>query len=94
MVPSGTQIGVNPEEDARRFYISEKGVVLVTHGDIVCVDVSEASLRVAASALIGWTGALTPRLTTLAEGASGGDARAVELTGEGRGLLDSCTAGG
>jgi glucose-1-phosphate adenylyltransferase len=30
VVPSGTQIGVNPEEDARRFYISEKGVVLVT----------------------------------------------------------------
>jgi uncharacterized protein (AIM24 family) len=72
----------------------EGAFVLVTHGDIVSVDVSEASLRVAASALIGWTGALTPRLTTLAEGASGGDARAVELTGEGRVLLDSGTAGG
>lgn len=72
----------------------EGAFVLVTHGDIVSVDVSEASLRVAASALVGWTGALTPRLTTLAEGASGGDARAVELTGEGRVLLDSGTAGG
>jgi glucose-1-phosphate adenylyltransferase len=30
IVPSGMQIGVNREEDARRFYISEKGVVLVT----------------------------------------------------------------
>jgi glucose-1-phosphate adenylyltransferase len=30
VVPDGTQIGVNPEEDARRFYLSEKGVVLVT----------------------------------------------------------------
>ena len=30
IVPPGTQIGVNPEEDAQRFYISEKGVVLVT----------------------------------------------------------------
>jgi glucose-1-phosphate adenylyltransferase len=30
VVPDGTQIGVNPEEDARRFYVSEKGVVLVT----------------------------------------------------------------
>ncbi len=30
VVPSGMQIGVNREEDARRFYISEKGVVLVT----------------------------------------------------------------
>jgi glucose-1-phosphate adenylyltransferase len=30
IVPAGTQIGVNPEEDARRFYISENGVALVT----------------------------------------------------------------
>lgn len=29
-VPPGTQIGVNPEEDARRFYMSEGGVALVT----------------------------------------------------------------
>jgi glucose-1-phosphate adenylyltransferase len=29
-VPAGTHIGVNREEDARRFYISEKGVALVT----------------------------------------------------------------
>ncbi len=29
-VPDDTQIGVNPEEDARRFYLSEKGIVLVT----------------------------------------------------------------
>ena len=29
-VPAGTQIGVNREEDARRFYMSEKGVALVT----------------------------------------------------------------
>jgi glucose-1-phosphate adenylyltransferase len=29
-VPPGTQIGVNREEDARRFYISENGVALVT----------------------------------------------------------------
>ncbi len=30
ILPPGLQIGVNPEEDARRFYISENGVVLVT----------------------------------------------------------------
>ena len=30
VVPPGTQIGVNPEDDARRFYMSEKGVALVT----------------------------------------------------------------
>jgi glucose-1-phosphate adenylyltransferase len=29
-VPPGTQIGVNREDDARRFYISEKGIALVT----------------------------------------------------------------
>jgi len=30
VVPEGTQIGVNREEDARRFYMSEKGIALVT----------------------------------------------------------------
>jgi len=30
MVPAGIRIGVDPAEDARRFYISEKGVALVT----------------------------------------------------------------
>jgi len=29
-IPDGTQIGVDPAEDARRFYITEKGVVLAT----------------------------------------------------------------
>jgi glucose-1-phosphate adenylyltransferase len=30
VVPPGTHIGVNPEEDARRFYMSEGGVALIT----------------------------------------------------------------
>jgi glucose-1-phosphate adenylyltransferase len=30
VVPEGTQIGINKEEDARRFYMSEKGTALVT----------------------------------------------------------------
>lgn len=30
MIPEGTEIGVNPEEDAKRFHISENGIVLVT----------------------------------------------------------------
>jgi glucose-1-phosphate adenylyltransferase len=30
VIPPNTQIGVNREEDARRFYVSDKGVVLVT----------------------------------------------------------------
>jgi glucose-1-phosphate adenylyltransferase len=30
VIPPGTHIGVNPEDDARRFYVTEKGVLLVT----------------------------------------------------------------
>jgi len=30
MVPDGMQIGLDPAEDARRFYLTEKGIVLVT----------------------------------------------------------------
>jgi glucose-1-phosphate adenylyltransferase len=30
VIPDGMQIGCNPEEDARRFYVTEKGIVLVT----------------------------------------------------------------
>jgi glucose-1-phosphate adenylyltransferase len=29
-IPSGLQIGINPEEDKKRFYVSEKGITLVT----------------------------------------------------------------
>jgi glucose-1-phosphate adenylyltransferase len=29
-IPEGMIIGMDPEEDRRRFYVSEKGVVLVT----------------------------------------------------------------
>jgi glucose-1-phosphate adenylyltransferase len=29
-VPPGTQIGVNREDDVRRFYMSENGIALVT----------------------------------------------------------------
>lgn len=30
MIPEGTVIGENPEDDARRFHVSDKGIVLVT----------------------------------------------------------------
>jgi len=30
IIPPGTVVGANPEEDARRFYRTEKGVVLIT----------------------------------------------------------------
>lgn len=29
-IPDGLQAGVNPEEDARRFYVTEKGITLIT----------------------------------------------------------------
>jgi glucose-1-phosphate adenylyltransferase len=29
-IPEGMVVGVNPEEDRRRFYVTEKGVTLIT----------------------------------------------------------------
>jgi Flp pilus assembly protein TadD/uncharacterized protein (AIM24 family) len=62
-------------------------VVLRTGGEPVALDVAQAApVRVPSAALVGWTGALTPRLAPLLEGQEGGTA--VELTGEGRVLID------
>jgi Flp pilus assembly protein TadD/uncharacterized protein (AIM24 family) len=62
--------------------------LLATAGDPVSVDVAhEAPLKVPLAALVGWIGALTPRVCALVE-----DAEplvvAVELAGEGRVLAD------
>jgi hypothetical protein len=54
--------------------------------------VSGAPLRLPVQALLGWVGALTPRLVSLVEGA--GDATAVELAGDGTVLVDPAAAGG
>lgn len=69
-------------------------LLLVTAGEPVALDVApDAPLRVALAALVGWTGALTPRLTALLE--DGDDPGvAVELTGEGRVLVDPGVVGG
>jgi uncharacterized protein (AIM24 family) len=63
-------------------------VLLATAGEPVAVDVVPgAPLRVPVAALVGWLGALTPRLTEgLLTGAA--DGAAVELAGEGRALVD------
>jgi Tetratricopeptide repeat len=71
-------------------------MLLLTADEPVAVDVTpDAPLRLPLSALVGWIGALTPRVTTLAgdDEDMGGEA-AVELTGEGRVLADPAAAPG
>jgi uncharacterized protein (AIM24 family) len=62
-------------------------LVLVTRGEPVAVEVTPASpVHVPLAALVGWTGALTPRIAPLFGGGAEGDA--VEISGEGRVLVD------
>ncbi|WP_242344670.1 tetratricopeptide repeat protein [Anaeromyxobacter terrae] len=70
-------------------HIRGHGALLVaSRGAPVAIDVAPgAPLRLPLAALVGWTGALTPRLGPLAEDAEGAPL-AVELTGEGRALAD------
>ncbi|HAM35296.1 MAG TPA: glucose-1-phosphate adenylyltransferase [Elusimicrobia bacterium] len=34
-IPEGTKIGVNPEEDRKRFYVSPGGIVVIAKGDVI-----------------------------------------------------------
>jgi uncharacterized protein (AIM24 family)/thioredoxin-like negative regulator of GroEL len=62
-------------------------LVLVTRGEPVAVEVTRASpVHVPLGALVGWTGALSPRISPLFAG--GLDGEAVEISGEGRVLVD------
>ena len=62
-------------------------LVLVTRGEPVAVEVTQASpVHVPLAALVGWTGTLTPRIAPLFAGGADGDA--VEISGEGRVLVD------
>jgi hypothetical protein len=62
-------------------------LVLVTRGEPVAVEVTPYSpVHVPLSSLVGWTGALAPRITPLFAG--GADGEAVEISGEGRVLVD------
>jgi uncharacterized protein (AIM24 family) len=64
-------------------------LLLATRGEPVAIDVTpDAPLRLPVAALVGWIGALTPRVTALVEDAPDGGTAAVELTGEGRVLAD------
>jgi len=69
--------------------------LLVTIGEPVAVEVSGgAPLRVPQDALVGWLGALTPRVAGFSELSPAGEAQEgagpvlVELTGDGRALVD------
>ena len=62
-------------------------LVLVTRGEPVAVEVTQASpVHVPLQSLVGWTGALAPRIAPLL--VSGADAEAVEISGVGRVLVD------
>jgi len=65
-------------------------VVLRTRGEPLAVDVTPAApVRVPVAALVGWTGTLAPRLVALAGADGAAVGGAVELTGEGRALVDA-----
>ena len=70
-------------------HVRGKGAVLLaTAGSPRTVEVSPgAAIRLPVGALVGWTGALTPRFAPLFEGGPP-EALAVELTGEGTALID------
>jgi uncharacterized protein (AIM24 family) len=69
--------------------------LLATVGEPVAVDVvSQAPLRVPLAALVGWIGALTPRVCALLDDPAEPVVVAVELTGEGRVLADPAAATG
>jgi uncharacterized protein (AIM24 family) len=67
--------------------------LLATAGELAALAVSaDAPLRVPLAALAGWSGSLTPRVAPLLDGAEipePGAALVVELSGEGRALVDA-----
>jgi hypothetical protein len=70
------------------------GVLIVGRGAPRALEVaSGAPLRLPVEALLGWFGALTPRLVALVEGGPA-EAVAVELAGDGTVLVDPGAAGG
>ncbi|HYQ82263.1 MAG TPA: hypothetical protein VEP68_12205, partial [Anaeromyxobacteraceae bacterium] len=88
--------------DLNLVHLRGKGrFLLATSEEPVAVEVSEAApLRVPLDGLVGWVGALTPKVVAFAEtpsAAEGGEPTPagpamVELTGEGRALVDPAAA--
>jgi tetratricopeptide (TPR) repeat protein len=70
-------------------------ILLATAGEPLAVDVlPDAPLRVPIAALVGWLGALTPRVCALVEDDEAPLVAAVELAGEGRVVVDPSAAEG
>ena len=82
--------------DLQLVHLRSRGRALITSQHAVrTVDVTkDEPCRVPMDVLLGWHGSITPRIVTIAEEASPGAAplAAVELTGEGRLLLDTSSA--
>lgn len=88
-VPSSTDAALN------LVHLRGRGrFILATAGEPVALEVLPAApLRVPLQALVGWSGALTPRIVPLAEPGDEPARAVVELAGEGRVLADPAAAG-
>lgn len=87
-VPSSTHAGLN------LVHLRGRGTLLLcTAGEPVALEVAPgAPLRVPLRAVVGWAGALTPRVVPLAEAADQPAMAVVELAGEGWALADPAAA--
>jgi uncharacterized protein (AIM24 family)/thioredoxin-like negative regulator of GroEL len=84
----------SPAGDVDLVHLRGRGrIVLRTAGEPLAIEVTPtAPVRVPIGALVGWVGTLTPRLVPPLEGGAVGGA--VDLTGEGRVLVDGGRADG
>ena len=77
------------------FWLHRGTLLLRTLGEPVALEASPgAPLRIPLRAVVGWSGALTPRLVPLAEAADEPALIVVELAGEGWALADPGAAEG
>jgi len=88
-VPAGRRLTVLDLGPDAAYLRGQGRFLLATAGEPVAVEVlPDAPLRVPLDALVGWVGALTPRVTGLLEEQLEPGVVAVELAGEGRVLAD------
>jgi len=85
--------------DLNLVHLRGRGRLLLSlAGELLALNATaDVPVRVPVAALAGWTGSLTPRVAPLFDGADPADATAplcVELSGEGRVLLDPEAAPG